>query len=171
MEPPVSAHRTVELFLKAYLVSKGEVVKRGQPAWGHVLTDLLELCVEHDTAFALDVLARRVRFFQRYFDLVRYPTPIEGKLENGSMIWFGPDSSIMPLDEVVAFIRPRVIIPEIEWKKSQLSFIFNASEPQWGYQRKALTDSNRHISKIVCSATTATEVEFDSSFRQDFPGC
>jgi hypothetical protein len=87
------------------------------------------------------------------------------------MIWFGPDSSIMPLDEVVAFIRPRVIIPDIDWKNSQLSFIFNASEPQWALQRKALTDSNRHINKIMCSTTTATEVEFDSSFRVDLPGC
>src|SRR5688500_15704286 len=93
MEAPVSAHRTVELFLKAYLVIKGEVVGQDQRAWGHVLTALLRLCAEHDAAFSLDV---------------RYPTLLEGKLRDGSLIWFGADSSV-PLDEIVAFIRPRVI--------------------------------------------------------------
>jgi len=171
MEAPVSAHRTVELFLKAYLVSKGEVVGKDQRAWGHVLTTLLGLCAEHDAAFSLDVLARRVRFFQRYFDLVRYPTLLEGKLRDGSLIWFGADSSIVPLDEIVAFIRPRVIISDMDWEKSQLNHIFNATGSRWGFQKKALIDSNRHINKILCSATTATKVEFDNSFQLDLPGC
>jgi hypothetical protein len=126
MEAPVSAHRTVELFLKAYLVSKGEVVGK-------------EL--------------------------------LEGKLRDGSLIWFGADSSIVPLDEIVAFIRPRVIISDMDWEKSQLNHIFNATGSRWGFQKKALIDFNRHINEILCSTTTATEVEFDNSFQLDLPGC
>jgi hypothetical protein len=40
LEAPVSAHRTLELYLKAFLVAKGVDVKPGSPAWGHRLSSL-----------------------------------------------------------------------------------------------------------------------------------
>lgn len=171
MEPPVSAHRTIELFLKAYLVSKRDVVQKGQPAWGHEISKLLTRCATYDEAFSVTPLTRRVGFFQRYFDVVRYPTSIEGKLKNGSLIWFGPDSSILPLDEVIAFLRPRIVLPDSAWQKSQLTFIYCSTDPRWEFQKRALIDSNKHIEKLVCSMTNSSEIKFDESFNVDLPGC
>ena len=32
-EAPVSAHRTIELYLKTFLVGNGEKIAKGQPGW------------------------------------------------------------------------------------------------------------------------------------------
>ena len=41
-DAPVSSHRTLELYLKAFLVSQGEDVAKGKVTWGHDLKGLTE---------------------------------------------------------------------------------------------------------------------------------
>ena len=170
VEAPVSAHRTMELFLKAYLVSKGEKVAPKEAAWGHDLSELQKHCVNHDSSFGNVDLGRRLSYFQRYFDLVRYPSSIEGKLADGTAIWFSFDACVIPLDEVVAFIRPRIMLQNNEWHRSWLSTINSSSEPRWSYQKKALQDGNEHLVDIICGTTWSSVVSF-SSFTFDKAGC
>jgi hypothetical protein len=170
LEVPVSAHRAMELYLKAFLVSKGESVTPKGAAWGHNLSELQEHCANHDPSFNDPDLHRRLSYFQRYFDLVRYPSSIDGKLNDGTGIWFSFDACVIPLDEVVAFVRPRIVLSGTEWGHSWLSMISLSSEPRWSYQKKALQEANQHLVNIICMQTQASSVKFlDFSF--DKPGC
>lgn len=85
LEAPVSAHRTIELYLKAFLVSHGEEIRRGSKAWGHTLGDLGNVCSRYSSEFADQAVVRRLAFFQRYFDFVRYPTDTGGP-DDGSLV-------------------------------------------------------------------------------------
>ena len=105
MEAPVSAHRTLELYLKAFLVSHGEEIRPGSRAWGHALGALGTVCNRHASEFADLAVVRRLDFYQRYFEFVRYPSD-PGSPDDGSLVWFSFDSNIEPLDELTAFIRP-----------------------------------------------------------------
>jgi hypothetical protein len=170
-QAPVNSHRTIELYLKTYLVSKGKIIKKGKQAWGHDLQQLARACTSHNEDFTDTALLRRISFFQRYHDLVRYPSEIEGKLEDGSLIWFGFDSAILPLDEVVAFIRPRIPLTNQAWTNSRLNTLYRNNEPEWSYQRKALIDHNSHIHEIICESTNNVRINFDPRFSLDLPGC
>jgi hypothetical protein len=67
LDSAVYSHRTVELYLKAFLVSQGAEVKPGLPAWGHDLARLGEAAAGYDPGFAKGDVARRLLFFERYF--------------------------------------------------------------------------------------------------------
>lgn len=170
-EAPVGAHRTIELYLKTYLVSKDEVVEKGSIVWGHDLPQLGHACVRHNHDFENVDFVRRISFYQRYHDLVRYPTEIESKLQDSGLIWFSFDSAILPLDEVVAFIRSRISLPNEAWMKSRLNMLYKSTEQQWAYQRRALTDQNNHISEIICESTSDVQINFHPNFNFDLPGC
>lgn len=169
-EAPVNAHRTMELYLKAYLVSNGETVAPKESAWGHNLIELKEHCSSHDISFNNNDFTRRLAYFQRYFDLVRYPTSIDNKLTDGTGIWFSFDSCIFPLDEVIAFIRPRVVMKEIEWENSWLKSLYLAPEGKWTLQKKSLINANKLLQQILCARTHPSKVDF-SNFNCDLPGC
>lgn len=168
IEAPVNAHRTVELYLKAYLVSAGEVAKPGSKAWGHRLGSLGDICGCYSSEFSEEAVARRLRYFERYFDFVRYPSE-PGSPEDGSLVWFGFDQNIAPLDELVAFIRPRISLSDSEWSKSKLNELHSSESPDRGYQKRALTDCNSHLDLIICIDTNDSNVSFDDSFCYDRP--
>ena len=169
-EAPVSAHRTLELYLKAVLVSHGEEIRRGSRAWGHTLSHLGTVCSEYVSDFAGDNVVRRLAFFQRYFDFVRYPSD-PGSPDDGSLVWFSFDSNIRPLDELTAFIRPRIQLADAEWLSSSVHDIVNSDTPGLGYQRRALSDCNDVLTLIDCLKTESVIVPFDGGFDYDFPGC
>src|SRR3546814_2735528 len=85
-EASVNAHRTVELYLKAYLVGTGEGVRLQSRSWGHKLGKLGDVCAEHSSDFSEIAVARRLAFFERYFEFVRYPSE-PGSPTDGSLIW------------------------------------------------------------------------------------
>lgn len=171
LDAPVFAHRTMEFYLKAYLVSRGEVVKPGSSAWGHELVQLTEACAIHDSTFQNPELLRRTSYFQRYFQLIRYPTDLGNQVLDGTGVWFSFDSNIIPLDEVVAFARPRVAVSNQEWKESELWRLRGTANPRFEYQRRALEDQNSLLNIIVCSKTKPSEISFSSDFDFDLPGC
>lgn len=171
LEAPVGSHRTIEMYLKTYLVSKGNIIKKGKQGWGHDLQQIAHLCAYHNADFTNTDLLRRISYYQRYHDLVRYPTEIDGKQDDGSLIWFSFDSAIMPLDEIVAFIRPRIVLTDEDWTKSRINMLYKNDKPEWSYQRKALTDHNNFIEEIVCASTKNMKIDFDPNFRFDLPGC
>lgn len=170
LDAPVSSHRTLELYLKAFLVSQGEDVAKGKAVWGHDLKGLAESCIIHNNDFSISEFTRRVTYFQRYFDLVRYPSELRLSDDDGG-IWFSFDSCISPLDEAVAFIRPRIKLLEDEWKKSMLNELHASTDAERGFQRRAFTTSNVQIGIILCEKTSRPEVRFDLAFRFDKPGC
>jgi len=170
LDAPVSSHRTLELYLKAFLVSQGEDVAKGKATWGHDLKGLTESCTIRNHDFSNSEFTRRVAYFQRYFDLVRYPSELRLSDDDG-MIWFSFDSCISPLDETVAFIRPRIELLEDEWKKSMLNELYSSNDAKRGFQRRAFTDSNVQIKIILCKKTSRSEVKFDPAFTFDMPGC
>lgn len=170
LDAPVSSHRTIELYLKGFLVSHGSVVAKGKAAWGHNLNSLAEACIQHDSAFSNSEFMRRVRYFQRYFDMVRYPAELR-LLQDDRMIWFSFDSCISPLDEIVAFVRPRVVLQDNEWLQTTLNSVFNSSDPNKSFQKKALIDSNAQIEILICYKTDRPNVSFDTEFAFDLSGC
>ena len=170
LDAAVSAHRTVELFLKAFLVSHGEQIRPGSPTWGHALGDLGTACSHYESGFADQAVARRLAFLQRYFDFVRYPSE-PGSPDDGSLVWFSFDSNIQPLDELTAFIRPRIQLDDADWLTSTRHEIVTSDSPNTGNQRRALTDSNLRLSIIDCSKTEPVIVSFDDDFNYDLPGC
>ncbi|HEB85290.1 MAG TPA: hypothetical protein ENI92_09875 [Bacteroidetes bacterium] len=170
LEASVLSQRTVELYLKAYLVSNGVSIVRGSEGWGHQLTKLKEECSVYSTDFSLEAFSRRVGFFDRYFELVRYPSKLDA-LKDGQMIWFSFDATIEPLDEIVAFVRPRVKLTQDEWKATVISSVLNGPLKLYGYQQKALRDHNDHIDVIACSESVESKVLFNKHFSYDLPGC
>jgi hypothetical protein len=168
LDAPVNSHRTIELYLKGFLVSQGESAAKGKTAWGHDLKSLTENCARYDADFLVLEFTRRVVFFQRYFDMMRYPS--DRNLSDG-MIWFSFDSCIAPLDEIVAYVRPRIGLSEDEWRGTTLNSVFSMSNPTRGYQRKALIDSNGQINVLICEKTFRPTVLFNPAFNFDLPSC
>lgn len=169
-DAPVNAHRTIELYLKSYLVSKGEMVRKGSPSWGHELDSLKRQCEEYNNSFSNDEFTRRVRYFQRYFDFVRYPTDIKDEYKDDSIIWFGIDA--MPvIDEIIAFIRPRIYLSGDDWSRTWLNLIYTAKPEKHKMQYRALVDQNKHIEIITCNGSSEPNFEFNKDFNLDFPGC
>lgn len=169
-EASVLAHRTVELYLKAYLAGKGVPIQPGSEGWGHRLTQLNEACSVQSSDFSIEEFSRRVGFFDRYFELVRYPSELDA-LKDGQMIWFSFDANIQPLDEIVAFVRPRVEMTPDEWSATKICSVVNGPSKRYGYQQDALRDHNDHIDVIACSESSESTVPFDGSFSYDLPGC
>lgn len=170
LDAAVLAHRTVELYLKAFLVGKGVSIRFDSEGWGHTLVKLNEVCCRYSKDFSTEAFSRRVGFFDRYFELVRYPSRLD-KLKNGQMIWFSFDANIQPLDEIVAFVRPRVRMTSEEWKATEISSVLNDSSDQHGYQRRALHDQNDQLNLIACSESNESTVTFNEKFSYDLPGC
>ncbi|MFC1730725.1 hypothetical protein ACFL6I_10370 [candidate division KSB1 bacterium] len=170
LEASVLAQRTVELYLKAYLVSKGVPIQPYSEGWGHQLTRLNEACCAYSKDFSIEAFSRRVGFFDRYFELVRYPSKLDA-LKDGKMIWFSFDANIQPLDEIVAFVRPRVEMTSDEWKATEIFIVLNDSSERYGYQRDALRDHNAHIDLIACRESAEPTILFDEKFSYDMPGC
>lgn len=170
LEASVLSQRTIELYLKAYLASKGVPIKSGSEGWGHKLAKLNEACGVYSPDFSLEAFSRRVSFFDRYFELVRYPSKLDG-LKDGQMIWFAFDANIQPLDEIVAFVRPRIEMTPEQWTATEIFSVQNGSPDRYGYQQKALRDRNDHIDVIACSESGKPTVQFNESFSYDLPRC
>jgi hypothetical protein len=170
LEASVLAQRTVELYLKAYLSSKGVPIRPGSKAWGHQLTRLNEACAGHSPDFSIEAFSRRVSFFDRYFTLVRYPSDLDG-LRDGQMIWFSLDANIQPLDEIVALARPRVEMMPEQWMATPIFSVLSGPSDIYGFQQKALRDHNDLIDIIACSETKNSVVNFDENFSYDLGGC
>lgn len=170
IEAPVNAHRTIELYLKSYLVGQGIQVVKSSPAWGHRLGDLCQEAAKIDFSFDNENLQRRIKFFERYFDYVRYPSE-PGSPEDGSLTWFSFDSNILPLDEVVAFVRPRVTINDNNWASTTLNRILADRDAAQPHQLRAIEDTNSLL-KIICTDNTCQSVvNFNKEFSYDKPGC
>jgi len=169
-EATVSAHRTIELYLKAFLVSYGEPVKPRANAWGHSLATLGVVSEQYSPEFARREVKRRLAFLQRYFDYVRYPSD-QCAPSDGSGTWFCFDANIIPMDELTAFIRPRIRLETHDWQQSEIRTILSLDSPQFGYQKRALTDANEMLPIINCSETAMADVPFSESFEYDLPGC
>lgn len=168
LESPVLAHHAIERYLKGYLVGQGEQIVKGSKAWGHKLSGLGKLCSKYDKEFDIKSFSRRLSFFDKYFEYVRYPTELDGM--NG-MIWFSFDSNISPLDEVVAFIRPRILQKKDEWGITPIHDVRTSDSDGEKWKKRALEDSNNHIELIDCNESNLTQVNFDSEFDFDSGKC
>lgn len=169
-EASFNAHRTVELYLKAYIVSKGGTISPDSPGWGHKLGQLGEECSRYCFSFKNVEVTRRLHYFERYFQFVRYPNE-EPSPNDGSLTWFSYDSNILPLDELVAFIRPRIYLTDKEWIESYLFDLYNRPSVTTSYPKRALTDHNDKLEIILCNKTNDSSVEFTKNFNFDKPGC
>lgn len=169
IEAPVNAHRTIELYLKAFLVGEGIGVKKGSPAWGHRIGDLCHEAAILDSSFTNSDLERRIRFFERYFDYVRYPSE-QGSPDDGSLTWFSFESNILPLDEVVAFIRPRVTIKD-DWSSTEINRMLSKRESAHPHQIRAIEDSNEFLEIINTDKTYQSSIKFGDKFEFDKSGC
>jgi hypothetical protein len=168
LETPMHGHRTLELYLKAFLISRGAEVKPGSAAWGHELAALGKAAADFDQAFAANHVQRPLRYFERYFDYVRYPGDHVGP-DDGSGTWFAFDANVAPLDGLVALIRPRISLVTDEWIKTVIHRLLHGGDAN-PHQLRALTDGNRHLAIIDCVVSGKPDVVF-TSFRYDRPGC
>ena len=166
MDAPVQAHRTVELYLKAFLVSHAIPIERGG-VWGHDLGVLYDKCIEVDRTFGNADAERRLKFLNRYFEYVRYPSD-PGSPEDGSLVWFSFESNILVLDELVGYVRPRIRIDPEQWVRSELTAILHGEDKT--LRHRALVDANSQLKAIVCSRTQSTPITF-SDFRSGEKGC
>ena len=170
IEAPINAHRTIELYLKSYLVGRGVRIKKDSSAWGHRIGDLCQEAVKIDASFDNENLNRRVRFFERYFDYVRYPSE-QGSPDDGSLTWFSFDSNILPLDEVVAFIRPRIKLKDDNWASTTINRLLSDRSKAQPHQLRAIEESNYFLKIINTDKTWQSDVEFNENFEFDKPGC
>jgi hypothetical protein len=169
-QAPVMAHRCLELYLKAYLASRGVRIARGTSAWGHRLANLRDTCATQSRDFARRHLARRLDYFDRYFEFMRYPRDLPAPAD-GSGIWLAFEAVVAPLDELVAYIRPRTKLTRADWKTTYLFQLRSGSLPEHAIQRKALRQQNPYVDTIVCLHTNRVGVHFDKRFHYDRPGC
>jgi hypothetical protein len=167
LDSSIFGHRTLELYMKGFLVSVGAEVKPSSSAWGHDLGALGKAGREYNREFGGEDVMRRLCFFDRYFNYIRYPGGAMSP-DDGSLTWFAFDANIGPLDELVAFIRPRIRLCDEEWGHSLIRQILCGAD---GYKRKALRDKNPHIGTIDCATSGDPPVIFDPSFPYDRPGC
>ena len=171
LDAPVNAHRSIELYLKAFLVSNGARPVRNGIAWGHNLDRLRKFCEKHNHGFANTDLKRRIAFFQHYFDFIRYPGEPVATFEGNKIFWLGFDSTVLPLDEIVAYVRPRIKLSSTQWESSWLMSVFKSNQTHLWYQKKAILDGNSLLKKIICSKTTKTRIRFNADFSLDQPNC
>lgn len=169
-QSPILAHRTLELYLKAFLLSNGMEIKKGNPSWGHVLHKLGEVSIQFCNDFNNSDVTRRLKFFERYFKHTRYPG-WESFPDDGSAIWYSFDSNIEPLDELVAFIRPRIKLSTKLWQMSFVHELITEKLKLSPYQRKALIDANMFLKQIDCKKTNRTKVKFNKQLECDKPWC
>lgn len=167
LDTPVHSHRTIELYLKAFLVAKGQEVRQSK-IWGHDLDNLRQHAAAVDDSLDVPELNRRVAYFQRYFDLVRYPTDLEGKLEGGQTIRFAFDANIHALDQVVAYVRSR--IPRDEPNIDEL-YSLHQKESLDSLQVRALHDTNSYLNYALADVPAPPGQVFDTDFHFDLPGC
>ena len=167
LDVPVQAHRTIELYLKALLVSFGRRIVRGN-VWGHDLGVLYAECVAGYPAFANPDVERRLRFLNRYFEYVRYPSE-PGSPEDGSLVWFSFEANVEILDQLVAYVRPRVQLPEAAWAESKLTSAAKADAAS--FEHRALSDDNAELKTILCRRSSDAHVAFPAEFRFDQPSC
>jgi HEPN domain-containing protein len=165
---PVMGHHAIEKYLKGYLVSNGEIVAKGTPAWGHNLRELGITCVKYDTDFNSEPIKRRLSFFERYFFHVRYPSEMPDI--EGISLWFSFDSNIQPLDEIVAFVRPRILLDKEDWKQTEIYQAGRSDSDIMKWKKRALEDNNAHIELVDCGETHKTHFEF-SEFNFDTGKC
>jgi hypothetical protein len=100
---------------------------------------------------------------------VRYPGDVVAP-KDGSLIWFAFDGTITPLDELVAFVRPRIRLENEDWRRSVVHELLGGALDN-EYQRRALTDANAQVAIIDCMTSSHPDVPFDSSFLYDRLGC
>jgi len=170
IEAPVNSHRTLELYLKAFLIGNGIQVKMGSPAWGHKLGKLYKGAVSVASDFESEDVYRRLKFFERYFDYVRYPSDSFGP-NDGSLTWFSFDSNIAPLDELVAFIRPRISLGTDDWATTNINMLLADEKVAQPHQLRALKDGNGFLDIINNKATSTPSIKFNNEFDYDMPGC
>jgi HEPN domain-containing protein len=172
-ESPVLAHHAVEKYLKGYLVSNGVKIIKGSSAWGHDLSKLAKVCEDYDNDFNIDPLKRRLAYLERYFYYVRYPSELPDR--GGITLWIGFDSIIQPLDEIVAFVRPRIALMKEEWQNSDIFNVMRSksveSRKHNSFKKRALEDNNAYLDEIDCDETTNSIVNFDDSFNFDTGEC
>lgn len=170
-DAPVLAHRAIELYLKAFLVSEGQFAQKELKSWGHQLDKLRQVCESFDLDFSNTEFARRVAFYQKYFDSFRYPGEDENTFSEEKNYWLGFDSAVLPLDEIVAFARPRIKLTPDDWMFSWLNSVYSSDKPHLGYQKRALIDHNEHLKQIICTESGKSIISFDKEFSLDRPGC
>jgi len=168
IESPVMAHNSIEKYLKGYLVSNGETIAKGTPAWGHNLCELSKACANYDEDFNSEPINRRLSFLERYFYHVRYPSELPNI--EGISLWFSFDSNIQPLDEIVAFVRPRILLDKTDWGETEIYQVRRSDLDTMKWKKRALEDSNAYIDLIDCEETHKTEIEF-SEFNFDTGQC
>ena len=169
LDSAVYSHRTIELYVKAFLVSRGVQVKPRSAGWGHNLVALGQTAAKYDAGFSSEPVSRRLKVFERYFDDVRYPGS-SAVSDDGGLIWLAFDATIAPLDEFVAFVRPRICLEPEDWRRSTLHALLR-SDIDRGSPLRALTDANVHLAIIDCLSSRASVVEFAASFNYDRRGC
>ncbi len=86
------------------------------------------------------------------------------------MIWLGIDA-LPVIDEVVAFIRPRIELTEESWKHTWINGIYFEKPAMHEMQHKALVDQNKYIDTITCKISLEPIIEFSTDFDLDLPGC
>ena len=74
------------------------------------------------------------------------------------------DANIQPLDEIVAFVRPRVRMTAKDWEATEMFSILNDSSDRYGYQRRALQYQNAHLDLIDCRESGESSVPFNESW-------
>lgn len=168
-DSPVHAHRAIELLLKSYLVANGVPIARNSNAWGHRLDALWNTCVSQDRSISSSEMQRRLVYFNDYHDFVRYPTSISSRT-GGRLIWFGFERNVAPLDDVFAYLRPRV--RTILGCEGLLEELVTQSSPS-GREllRRALVDSNARLNILVNNEVVPPSSVFSPTFDADKPGC
>ncbi len=66
LEAPVHAHRTVELYLKTFLVAHGHTISPKEE-WGHYLDNIRVKRSENNAHFSSADLTKRIKTIKRYF--------------------------------------------------------------------------------------------------------
>lgn len=161
VDSSVEGHRSIELYLKAFAHSRGHQIKMNSPFWGHDIASLYKSCVDKSSLNCNRALEDRIAYFQRYFELLRYPTELEKARSGNWYIWISGGPQVFNiLDEIVAFIRPRLSLSAAAWESSVVHRVRGNDRT---YRRRAISDSNPHLDTIDCLATHESVVEFDDA--------
>jgi hypothetical protein len=155
VESALAAHRALERYFKAYLTASGVRMEAELGGWGRNIDTMRSVASAFDDGFRDEQARARTRAIQALFKRLREPdgaaaTPAD-------VTWAGV---VAPTDDLVAFLRPRVRVPEEVWPRLPLARVVASENRPNPFRVRALREHNLRIDTILCASTQSPAAAF-----------
>ncbi|MEN8373938.1 MAG: hypothetical protein ABFS34_00660 [Gemmatimonadota bacterium] len=156
IESALSAHRALERYFKGYLTASGVRMEGEVGAWGRNLDTMRSVAAAFDETFREESVRARTRGLQALYRELKEPRKGAGE-GDVRLSWA---RVIVPTDDLVAFLRPRVRLDPSAWARTPLNLERHRDGRPNPFRRRALSQHNPHLDTILCTETGRPPLAF-----------